>query len=47
MFIPVSLRAQVDVLLYSPVECKVPYGRRSEYLIGLIREDLERRKKDA
>lgn len=42
-----SLCAQVDLLLYSEIEEKVPHGAWARYVEGLIEADLWRRKADA
>ncbi len=39
---PVSLNARMNMKLFSQVEQKVPYGRVSQYLLELVRKDLER-----
>lgn len=41
--VPEELSTQVDMLLYSELEAKVPYGAWSKYVVGLIRDDLELR----
>lgn len=39
--IPETLRAEVDLKLYSEVERRVPHGAYSAYICRLIEEDLK------
>jgi len=43
--LPLNLVAKVDLLLFSPIEGKVPFGAWQKYLITLIEADLDRREK--
>ena len=43
VYLEETLVARVDLLLFSPVEGKVPFAAWKGYLEGLIREDLRRR----
>ena len=40
--IPEDLRARLDLLLFSEVEHRVPYGAYGTYICNLIRRDLEK-----
>lgn len=42
--IPRELAVRVDLLLYSAVEERVPFGAWSQYVENLIRADLEARR---
>lgn len=42
--IPEDLVAQVDIILWSELEQKVPHGAWARYIEKLIRADLETRK---
>ena len=42
-----DLVAQVDLMLYSELEERVPFGAWKEYIERLIRADLERRNQGA
>lgn len=44
--LPQSLVAKVDLLLWSPLEGKVPHGAWAGYVKGLIEADIERRAHD-
>jgi hypothetical protein len=37
---PVTLKAKMDMFLWSEVEQRVPYGRVTNYVLGLIQKDL-------
>lgn len=39
--IPENLRAKIDLLLFSPVENRVPHGAYSAYICRLIEADLK------
>lgn len=41
--LPSSLVVQVELLLYSEVEGRVPKGAWQDYMANLIREDLRKR----
>lgn len=43
LHVPQDLAVQVDLLLWSEVEAKVPHGAWARYIEGLIREDLAKR----
>ena len=43
LHLPESLVAQVDLLLFSEVEGRVPMGAWQKYLSSLILQDLEKR----
>jgi hypothetical protein len=40
--LPEDICAQVDLRLFSPLECRVPHGAWSRYITGLIRQDLSK-----
>ena len=42
--LPTSLCTQVDLLLWSELEEKVPTGAWSKYVVSLIEQDLESRR---
>lgn len=41
--LPTSLIAHVDLILFSELEGRVPYGAWKTYVEALIREDLRKR----
>lgn len=41
--IPEDIVGQVDLLLYSDVEGKIPHGAWKTYIVGLIQADLKAR----
>lgn len=41
--LPEDVAARLDLMLYSEVEQRVPFGARSDYICNLIRKDLEAR----
>jgi hypothetical protein len=41
--LPTSLCGKVDLLLFSPLEGRVPHGAWARYITGLIEQDLEQR----
>lgn len=43
LYLDRRLVVAVDLLLYSEVEGKVPFGGWKKYIEGLIREDLKKR----
>lgn len=43
--LPINLVTRVDLLLFSPIEGKVPFGAWQKYLVTLIEADLARREK--
>lgn len=44
--LPESLCAQVDLILFSPLEGRVPYGAWSKYIQRLIEQDLSRQQEE-
>lgn len=43
--LPMPLVVKVDLLLFSQIEGKVPFGAWQKYLVTLIEADLARREK--
>jgi hypothetical protein len=41
--IPESINAQIELMLWSELEGRVPFGALSSYIEGLIRADLQKR----
>lgn len=41
--IPEDLRARLDLALWDEIEGRVPHGRYTAYICGLIRDDLDSR----
>jgi len=41
--LPQDLVAKVELLLFSELEQRVPYGAWTKYIEGLVREDLAKR----
>lgn len=40
--IPMDLCTRMELDLHSDVECKIPYGKMSEFVVGLIRQHYKR-----
>jgi hypothetical protein len=45
--LPQDLVAQVDLILWSELEQRVPHGAWARYVESLIRDDIQRRQKHA
>lgn len=45
-FLPEDLAAEVEILLFSEIEGRVPHGAWSAYVEQLIRQDLAARKRE-
>lgn len=45
--IPEDLTVQVDLILWSELEQRVPHGAWSRYIISLIEDDLKRKAEHA
>lgn len=45
--LPETVTTRVDILLYSPLEARVPHGAWSRYITELITKDLMRRSTNA
>ncbi len=41
--LPTSIVVQVDLMLYSELEEKVPFGAWQKYILGLIQDDLAKK----
>lgn len=44
LMLPETLRGRIDILLWSHVEGKVPYGAYNRFFIGLINEHFDKLK---
>lgn len=45
LMLPESIRAKLDLLLFSEVEGRVPHGEYQRFIVGLIREFFARGQK--
>lgn len=44
VYLPEDLAAELEILLFSPLENRVPHGKKSEWITAAIRAALDRLK---